>query len=196
MRHHRQHRARLHGDRGVVLVEAVFVLPVVIFVVFAIFEFGLLFAAQSTTNSATRDGVRFGSANFAVSGSNQAAADQIAAAVASDLGARTDLDTPVQLLIYKASVDGTPTGGFTTCTADCYRYTWNGTGWQFDNAYAAKRWLTPSACIDPATGLNTLDSIGAYLEVNHSYITGAFGSSQLIKEHTVSRLEPLPLSQC
>jgi hypothetical protein len=32
--------------------------------------------------------------------------------------------------------------------------------------------------------------------VNHSYITGAFGSDQLIKEHTVSRLEPLPLSQC
>jgi hypothetical protein len=99
---------RVRGDRGVVLVEAVFVLPVVIFVVFAIFEFGLLFAAQSTTNSATRDGVRFASANFAVSGSNQAAADSIAAAVANDLGARTNLDTPVQLLIYKADADGLP----------------------------------------------------------------------------------------
>jgi hypothetical protein len=178
------------------MVEAVFVLPVVLFVVFAIFEFGLLFAAQSTTHSATRGGVRFGSANFAISGSNQAAADEIAAAVAKDLTARTDLDTPVQLLIYKADVDGEPEGGFTSCTANCYRYTWNGTGWAFDDSYASKRWLTPSACIDPISGLNTLDSIGAYLEVNHSYITGAFGSSQLIKEHTVSRLEPLPLSQC
>jgi Flp pilus assembly protein TadG len=179
-----------------VLVEAVFVLPVVLFIVFAIFEYGLLFAAQSTTNSATRDGVRFGSANFAVSGSNQAAADSIADAVTKDLGARTNLDTPVQLLIYKADAGGLPTGGFTSCTADCYRYTWNGSSWTFDNSYASKRWTNPSACIDATTGLNTLDSIGAYLEVSHKYITGAFGSSQLIKEHTVSRLEPLPLSQC
>jgi hypothetical protein len=178
------------------MVEAVFVLPVVLFIVFAIFEFGLLFAAQSTTNSATRDGVRFGSANFAVSGSNQAAADAVAAAVANDLGARTSLDTPVQLLIYKADDDGLPEGGFTSCIADCYRYTWNGTSWSFDPSYATRRWTVVSACLNSTNGLNTLDSIGAYLEVNHAYITGAFGSSQLIKEHTVSRLEPLPLSQC
>src|SRR3954447_13278581 len=107
-----QRPPRCSGDRGVVLVEAVFVLPVVIFVVFAIFEYGLLFAAQSTTQSATRDGVRFGSANFAVSGSNQAAADAIANAVATDLGARTKLDTPLKLYVYKADDDGVPDGGF------------------------------------------------------------------------------------
>jgi hypothetical protein len=201
VRHDQQRRSRLQDDRGVVLVEAVFILPVVIFVVFAIFEFGLLFAAQSTTNSATRDGVRFGSANFAVSGSNQAAADAVAAAVAKDLNARTNLDTPIQLLIYKADASGGPMGGFTSCTADCYRYTWDGTAWVFDDTYATKRWTKVSACIvidpnNPNAGLNTLDSIGAYLEVSHAYITGAFGSSQLIKEHTVSRLEPLPGSQC
>jgi Flp pilus assembly protein TadG len=201
MRTNERHR-RARGDRGVVLVEAVFVLPVVIFIVFAIFEFGLLFAAQSTTNSATRDGVRFGSANFAVSGSNQAAADAIAAAVANDLSARTSLDEPIQLLIYKVdATTGLPAGGYTSCTGDCYRYTWNGSAFVFDNAYASKRWTNPVACIltdpnNPNSGLNTLDSIGAYLEVNHSYITRAFGSSLLIKEHTVSRLEPLPGSQC
>jgi hypothetical protein len=35
-----------------------------------------------------------------------------------------------------------------------------------------------------------------YVEMRHNFITGAFGSSQTMKEHTVSRLEPLPLSQC
>lgn len=185
---------RTRGDRGTTLVEAVFVLPIVMTVVFAIFEFGLLFAAQSTTNSATRDGVRFGSANFAVSGSNQAAADAIAAAVAKDLGARTNLDTPVQLLIYKADANGNPAGSFTACTANCYHYTWNGSAFVFDPA--SPIWTNPAACIDPTNGLNTLDTIGAYLEVTHKYITGAFGTSRLIKEHTVSRLEPLPLSQC
>lgn len=186
----------MQGDRGVVLVEAVFVFPIVLLIVFAIFEYGLLFAAQSTTNSATRNGARFGSANFAVSGSKQAAADAVAQAVADDLSARTNLDTPVQLLVYKANPDGLPDGGFTSCMSNCYRYTWNGSGWTFDIAYTPKRWLLVSACIDTKNGLNTLDSIGTYLEVNHSYITGAFGSTQLIKEHTVSRLEPLPLSQC
>jgi Flp pilus assembly protein TadG len=185
---------RARGDRGVALVEAVFVFPVVLIVVFAIFEFGLLFAAQSTTNSATRDGVRFGSANFAVAGSNQAAADAIAAAVAKDLSARTNLDTPIKLVIYKADSSGNPTGGFTSCTANCYRYTWNGSGFTFDPS--SPIWTNPAACIDPTNGLNALDAIGAYVELRHNYITGAFGSNALIKEHTVSRLEPLPLSQC
>ena len=181
------------------MVEAVFVLPVVLFIVFAIIEFGLLFAAQSTTNSATRNGVRFGSATFAVSGSNQAAANQIAQAVANDLGARTNLDTPVKLFIYKADDDGSPTGGFTNCSENCYRYTWNGSGWSYD--ITSPQWNNPSACIlqdpnNPNAGLNTLDSIGAYVEVQHNYFTGALGSSQMIKEHTVSRLEPLPVGQC
>jgi hypothetical protein len=196
MRTHRQRLRRPHDDRGVVMVEAVFVLPVVIFIVFAIFEFGLLFAAQSTTNSATRDGVRFGSANFAVAAFPKDAADAVADAVAKDLAARTNLDTPIQLLVFKADKDGNPVDGtFTTCTKDCYRYTWGGSAWVYD--VSSPQWLTKvAACIDPASGLNTLDSIGAYLEVRHSYITGAFGSSQLLKEHTVSRLEPLPSSQC
>lgn len=187
---------RARGDRGVALVEAVFVLPVVITVVFAIFEFGLLFAAQSTTNSATRDGVRFGSADFAVAATKQASADAIALTVAKDLGARTNLDTPIKLWIYKADANGFPsTGNFSSCTANCYRYTWNGSAFVYDAT--SPTWTTAvQACIDPTSGLNQLDSIGAYLEVSHRYITGAFGTSQLIKEHTVSRLEPLPLSQC
>jgi hypothetical protein len=193
--------SRVRGDKGVVVVEAVFILPVLIFIVMAIFEFGFLFAAQSTTQSSTRDGVRFGSANYAVAGSNQAAADQVAAAVAQDLSARTGFDTPLKLVVYKANADGNPTGGFTQCTEDCFRYTWDAStsSWAFDKT--SPLWPKPSACIilDPKNanaGLNTLDSIGAYVEVRHTYLTGAFGTSQLIKEHTVSRLEPLPSGQC
>ncbi len=102
-------------------------------------------------------GVRFGSANFAVAGSNQAAADAIAAAVAKDLSARTNLDTPIKLVIYKADANGDPTGGFTSCTANCYRYTWNGSGFTFDLSSPA--WTNPAACIDPTNGLNALDAI-------------------------------------
>lgn len=192
--------ARSGRDDGAVMVEAVFVLPVVLFIVFAIIEFGLLFAAQSTTNSSTRNGARFGSATFAVSGDKKAAADAIAQSILDDLGARTNLDTPIQLLIYKAADDGNPAGGtFSNCTDRCFHYIWSGSAWTFDPA--SPKWLDPSACIiqdsnNPNAGVNALDSIGVYVELSHSYITGVIGSSQTIKEHTVSRLEPLPLSQC
>jgi hypothetical protein len=183
-----------------VLVEAVFVLPVVIFIVLSIFEFGLLMAAQSTTQSATRDGVRFASANYAVSGSNRAAADAIAAEVAKDLSARLGYDTPIRLIVYKADPNGDPFGGYgaSSCLS-CYRYSWDGSAWFYDAS--SPQWLDPLACINldassSSAGLNTLDSIGAYVELNHAYVTGAFGSSKLLKEHTVSRLEPLPAGQC
>jgi hypothetical protein len=187
---------RASRDRGAVLVEAVFVLPIVIFIVMGIIEFGLLYVATSTTNSATRDGVRVGSANFAVSGDKKAAADQIADAVAKDLGASTGFDTPIRLWIYKANANGFPgtLTDFASCAVTCYRYTWGGTSWTYDNG--SPGWTNPSACIDPASGLNILDSIGAYLEVRHTYVTKAFGTSQVVKEHTVSRLEPLPTTQC
>jgi hypothetical protein len=59
----------------------------------------------------------------------------------------------------------------------------------YDNA--SPGWTNPQVCIG-----STLDSIGVYLEVQHTYVTGAFGTSKVIKEHTVSRLEPAPIIQC
>jgi Flp pilus assembly protein TadG len=184
--------ARFQGDRGSVLVEAAFIFPVVFFICLAIFEYGMLFAAQSTTESSTRDGARYASANFAVSGGNQAAADQVATAVDQDLSARTGFDTPIQMVVYKADANGNPTGGFGTCSADCYVYSWNGSSFVYNPA-ASFPWTNPQACV--STG-NTIDTIGVYVQLRHNYITNAFGSSQTIKEHTVSRLEPLPANQC
>ena len=182
---------RLKGDRGAVIVEAVFVFPVVFFIVMAIFEYGLLFAAQSTTQSSTREGARFASANFAVAADKTVASDQVMAQVAKDLSVLTGYDTPIQLLVYKSDNNGDPVGGsLTSCTASCFHYTWNGTAFVNDTAPAA-RWINPQGCIS-----STLDSVGIYVEVRHHYVTGAFGSSQVLKEHTVSRLEPLPLIQC
>ena len=181
---------RLKGDRGTVLVEAVFVFPVVFFIVMAVLEYGLLFAAQSTTQSSTREGARFAAANFAVAADKKIASDQVMAVVAKDLGALTSYDTPIQLLIYKSDVNGDPVqGSLSACTLSCFHYTWIGNAFVYDNS--SPQWNNPQGCIS-----STLDNLGIYVEVRHNYITGAFGSSQLLKEHTVSRLEPLPLIQC
>ena len=182
---------RFHGDRGSVLVEAAFIFPIVFFICMAIFEYGLLFAAQSTTQSATRDGARFASANFAVAGRNQAAADQVMGAVSQDLSARTGFDTPIQMLVYKADANGDPTrlaeqlhGRLLPLHVD--RQAASSTT---RPAHTRGRTRRP-ACRAP------IDTIGVYVQMQHNYITNTFGSSQTISEHTVSRLEPLPANQC
>ena len=181
---------RLKGDRGAVLVEAVFVFPVVFFIVMAILEYGLLFAAQSTTQSSTREGARFAAANFAVAADKKVASDQVMAVVAKDLGALTSYDTPIQLLVYKSDNNGDPVGGsLTSCTASCFHYTWNGTAFVND---------TGSPAVEQPTGVHQLharqprDLCRGQAQLHHRRVR----SSQLLKEHTVSRLEPLPLIQC
>ena len=187
-----QGHARCSGDSGAVLVEAAFIFPVVFFISMAILEYGMLFAAQSTTQSSTRDGARFASANFAVAGSNQAAADEVKDAVSQDLSARTGYDTPIQMLVYKADTNGNPVSGtLASCSASCYHYTWDGTQFVYDAASPA--WTNPQACINNP---NPIDSLGVYVELQHNFITSAFGSSRVLKEHTVTRLEPLPSIQC
>ena len=42
----------------------------------------------------------------------------------------------------------------------------------------------------------TVDSIGVYVQTEHSYISGILGSSRAVDGHTVMRLEPLPADQC
>ena len=185
---------RASGDRGAVLVEAAFVLPIFLFFIFGTIEFGLAFASQSTTTSSTRQGARFASANFAAVGNPAAAADQIRLTMQTYISALTGYDTPVRLWMYHAAPPNTlgagePIGGagFTSCNTDCYKYTWNGTQFVLD---ASPGWNDAAACAP------SIDSVGVYLEVNHNYVTGAIGTSVLLKEHTTLRLEPLPLAQC
>jgi Flp pilus assembly pilin Flp len=198
----RLRRFRRRDERGAVLVEAAFVFPVIFLVVVAVMEYGLLFAGQSTSESATRSGARYGSANFAVAGSKSVAASEIASRVAKDLGALTGFDKPIKLFVYKADANGDPAGGYNganQCNADCYRYTWNGatSGWDFVSG--SPGWNNPQACIvDNSNPPNQLtpDTLGVYVELTHNYITRMLGTVQTLKEHTASRLEPLPLSQC
>jgi hypothetical protein len=183
-----QHR-RGRSDSGVTMIEAAFVLPIVLLVFFAIIEFGLLFAAVSTTSSSSRAGARFGSANFAVAADRQTAANEVRDEVMSSLSARTGLDTPQLLWVYSATSTGTPEGGsFDSCTSNCFRYVWNNATKTFDTDGGT--WPLPDAC-----GA-TLDSLGVYLQVDHALVSGFFARNRLVKEHTVNRLEPIPAEQC
>lgn len=185
-------------DRGAALVEAAFVIPALVVLVLGIMEFGLVFASTSTTTAASRSGTRVAAVQYAAAGTaasaQRTAADSVAAAVAADLKALNNA-TPVGMTLYKvdpSSTTGAPVGGFPGtglsggCTDRCLRYVWsNGT-----MAYSSGSWADPDAC-----GA-TIDSVGVYVQVRHTYVTGLIGSTRTVSGHTVMRLEPLSTDQC
>lgn len=196
-------RRRGRPDDGAVLVEAAFVLPVFLLLIFGVIEWGLFFAGSATTTSSAREGSRYGSANFAVSANKQTAADAIKDLVQKDLTALTGQDKPVRLFIYKADPNGRPnTGNFASCTADCYRYNWNGSAFVLDPG--SPGWSSPSACltviVNNVVTHPPLDTIGVYVEVTHTYVSGFLtsivGATTTISEHATTRIEPLPQTQC
>jgi hypothetical protein len=186
----RKHRAattsrprRFHGDDGAVVVEAAFVLPVVVLVCFGIIEFGFVFRDSQTLTAATRTGARVG-ATLARQPYLSSVQDAVKGALTNNLSSAS-----IQYLtIYKvANSAGAPVGGsFEGCMTDCARYTWDGTNWVFDGGtpwdYNAQK-----AC----GSLNHTDFIGVYVRIKHDMFTALMGSSVQIKDSTVMRLEPV-----
>lgn len=186
-------RARTTGDDGVALLEAAIVFPVIMMVILAVIEFGMLFSSTSTTTSSTRDGARYATAFYAVRSDKVAVGDEIRATVERDLGALTGQGEPVRMWVYRATpATGEPSGGV-ACGSDCLRYTWDTSTNHFVYDATSVPWsgLSVDAC------LPTLDEIGVMVEVRHDMLTGVIGSApKTIRERTVLRLEPLPTSQC
>jgi hypothetical protein len=176
------------------------VLPVLLVFLLGIIEFGLVYASGSTTTASSRSGARLAATSYATAGTpttaQRDAADQIALATAADLKALSNA-TPIGMVIYRvnpSSADGAPVGGFPGdnlvggCTTNCFRYTWNAGTNEMD--YVSGGWANPDAC-----GA-TVDSIGVYVLVEHSYLTKLIGNTREVGAHTVMRLEPLPTDLC
>jgi len=159
-------------------------MPVLMLITFGIIEFGMLYGNVSTVSSASRSAARLGATGYA------AAADKTAYITTMGVAARKDLSAlsqgvPMQMWVYKASA-GTPT----SCTAanNCWVMTWS-TSTKSWNAPTGG-WSNPDACG------TTLDTIGVYVEAQHKFVTGFFGSNKTVSSRTVMRIEPLPTDQC
>lgn len=196
----RSRRPRATDERGAVMVEAALVLPVMVLLVLGIMEFGLLFTSYSTTTAASRSGARLAATAYSQAGGSSTqqdqAADAIAAAVSADLEVLNNAE-PVGMAIYRVdpgSGDGEPVGGFPGpdmtggCTTDCIRYSWNASTEEMDRTSGS--WSDADAC-----GVD-VDSIGVYVQTEHSYISGILGQTRDVDGHTVMRLEPLPTDSC
>ena len=181
---------RKRRERAAALVEAAFVFPLLVTLVFGMLEFGLVFKNASTVAGATRSGVRTGSAAPRVSGYDLA----IEAAVTTALSSSSA--TPVELWIYKAdSTTGLPLGGdfasASGCPAfTCGRWTWTAGAWTLASSTMWQP-TSQSACLAPASGTYP-DSLGVYVKVRHNFATKLFGTTKTLTDSAVMRLEPIP----
>ena len=124
------------NERGAILVEAAFVLPVMVLFVMAIIEFGLAFKDLQTVFTATRVGARTASAEPRQFGY----ANDVANAVKTSLSAMPSSGWQ-ELWVYKARANGKPdSGNFTSCTT-CVRFHWDGArpGSRTQDAWPADR---------------------------------------------------------
>jgi hypothetical protein len=183
--------ARARDDRGAAVVEAALVLPVVILLVFAVIEFGFTFKDLLTVTSATRAGARTATALSKRPNYQTYTADAVAGVLKNTMPSRGI----VSLVVYKADPrSGTPVdgAGFEQCST-CYRYKWapnagGGTGAWIPNGGNGWPARAQNACGDTAH----TDYLGVYVRTRHDYITGLFGRSTKLTDHTVMRLEPVP----
>jgi Flp pilus assembly protein TadG len=190
----RRRNPEKRDERGAVLVEAAFVLPLLLFFLFGIIEFGGAYKDSLTVESATRTGARTASALPRDATMNSAVANAVATAVKA-----LPASGPKELWIYKAQTDGTPagTGNFTNCGAStCWKFTWNSSSqtWTAVNGYT---WdpLTQNAC----TINGGPDSVGIYITAEHTFVSGMFnfifpGGKKTLTDRTVMRLEPVASS--
>lgn len=178
-------------DRGAVLIEAAFVTPVFILLLFSIIEFGVGFADRLGAEDLSLSGSRIGSA----SGNDPLADFEIMKRVNGSTLTTGKVD---MVVVYKASgpSDRVPS----TCllasqTAKCNRYT----PAEFTQPQAKfgcgtlaldTAWC-PTSRKTALTGTNgPPDYIGVYVSVSHPTITTAFGSKWTFQFDTVIRVEP------
>lgn len=234
-------------DRGATLVEAAFVMPVFVLLIFGIFEFAGATMAKTGTSAAVRGGIR-----MAVVQGNEHNADREILRRIEKEGAGVSQDTIKKIVIWHAMgpnedvpVGCTGAGGVSDGGTDAYGacnvylnpqgasgiffkadlpaattpaqvndsnysdYYFGCTGpsdlgasHKFDCAWPAQNRISsePSPTItcsnytppSKPADLRCLhtDFIGVYVEVQHDFYTGFFGTSTPVKEKVVAAIEP------
>ena len=197
---------RARGDRGAVLVEAAFVLPVLLTIVFGIIEFGFAWRDKITVETATRAGARTASNLGPTAQADYNTLQTVISAMSSIPSANIDL-----VIIFDATTSGTPSAtclAGTSVTNNNAAGAGNGTGC---NVYTSSQFSLASSSfgINCSTGpdhfwcptgsarQNSLSQtggpayVGVYVKAHRSFITKIFGTTgPTMTSTSVLRLEP------
>lgn len=168
------------------LVELALCITVILIILYGTVELSFMYRSATAGSTASRAGARLAAATYADSSDKvNGAGNQIRLQVEEALRQRGSTDTPTVMRIYQADTStGLPvSSNFSACATNCLRYSW--VGGQF--VYQSGTWTNPDACG------TTLDTIGVYVEMTHTSLTGIVRINRTFGERTVMRLEPSPL---
>jgi len=192
-------RRRLCGDEGAALVEAAFVTPVFLLMLFGVVEFGSAYGDYLSLSNLVQTAAR----QESVQGNN-IQADWLTIQSVKNANNALPISRVQQIVIFKASGPGTSVpvacksasqnvgGTSTPGVGSCNRFTsseWNsatGSSWTCASTAIAS-WcpsLRKVKVADPP------DYLGVYIEARHPFITGLFGSALTLTDTTIIRLEP------
>jgi hypothetical protein len=172
------------------MVEAAFVIPVMLLIFFGLTQLAFGMSASSSATGASRTGARLAAATYApaarggVPAQLEANIDSIRLGVERDLEGRPAQTTPVRLEVYRAALTGRPASG-AACSTDCISWTWNGTAF----ANRTGSWPSPDACG------STVDLVGVRVTLDHEINSPFLGDIE-VQRATTMRLEPITDVAC
>lgn len=195
-------RRRARGQRGAVLVEVVLILPLLMLISLAVFDLGLGWKASMTVTNAARAGARVASNLGISSTADKSALSSIAASLGTIPLAEIDV-----IVIYRATTaDGDvpaacltgstrATGG--SASSQCNVYTGaeafaasTATTFTGNCASSRDRFWCPSTRGNSQAATTGPDYLGVYVRINHATKTKAFGSTMVVKDRAIMRIEP------
>ncbi len=193
--HVRCRRPGRRGERGAVLVEAAFVLPVLLILILALMDGAYLIYSRLSVSNMSLSGARNGSTQ-----GNDALADfYVLKAVSRGSGGvpASDIRTVV---VYKATDPGTPVpAGCKTASVSgtCNRYVGadlakavDGFGCTGTPTKIDSSWCPTARKVALSGSGGPPDYLGVYVEVVRAELTGIFGRSSTLSATSVIRLEP------
>lgn len=174
--------------------------PIVLALVFGIFEFSLMFRAHLTTSNMAQQGARAAAAY-----GQEVTSDKMIIDTILEAGAAFDDDEILFIVIFLADgpddvpgpscLQGNSNAGAANA---CNVYTpdqWNNTTlWQDANfgcqpSQALDKWYCP---MDRLTRAQPPGYVGVYIKTRYSQATGLFGRTTVLEEQAVVRFEPDP----
>jgi len=195
---------RARGERGAVLVEMTIIFPLLMVISLAILDLGLGWRTNLTVSNASRSGARVAS-NLGV---DVQADKEALRAIGAALGSIPTSEIDMVVIFESTSSNGTVPSDCTTSTAkanggsstwSCNTYTGTevaaiagGAGPTFGTGCSTSRdrfWCPTNRVTSQATAAGP-DYLGVYIKVNHRTSTKMFGSTMVVQDTAVMRLEP------
>ncbi len=188
---------RCAGDEGAALVEAAFITPVFLYFVFALLEYGLLFAKYQALSNMTVYGAR----SAAINGKSDTADFYILKAIANAHGFANINDITRVVVWHAVTAYSTPPSGClsgvgSTSSPECNIYTTASFSlpiaqfnYSIDGVAPDMNWPGNNRK-DVNTWPQGADFVGVTVIYKHKWLTGLFGTSKQLTDTSVFRIEP------